>query len=329
MRNRKPVIKRDDREHGALAVSSFKGNSAGFCSVALLFCLLTSAGRSGTPSSKPDPNSPRRTDSKASSQEVKTPDSLSATAPGRRQREVRLEAATEAASNVGAQTPERHPGGGLFVTESPVTDFGRRVWQVRTAMDETGQDSQGKAELRQLIEQVRSIRFKPQDRTPAAAAVEDPNQQKKPDATLPNQQAANKAAQDAAKVKPVRGPISEETLKTVRAMLKHPEKLENPLDLAEILFRSGYLSEAGTCYEQALNRQDPNEVGSADNGAWIILQMGNCLRAKEPSKAAQMYTRLIEQYPNSMWTDLAKVHSKLAIWYEKEKPETLLESDKK
>jgi hypothetical protein len=72
-------------------------------------------------------------------------------------------------------------------------------------------------------------------------------------------------------------------------------------------------------------------VGS-DDRAWILFQLGNCLRDSDPSAgsgqalqaARNAYRRLIAEYPDSLWTDLAKARESLIDWYLKDDPLTLI-----
>ena len=113
-------------------------------------------------------------------------------------------------------------------------------------------------------------------------------------------------------------------MQILRSLVQHPEKLDNPLELGEILFLSGNLKEASIVYVEALNRKDPNDAGSSLDRAWILFQIGNCLRDDDMPAAAKMYQRLLTEYPNSPWADLAKARSILIDWYLKEEPVKLV-----
>ncbi len=58
--------------------------------------------------------------------------------------------------------------------------------------------------------------------------------------------------------------------------------------------------------------------------AWILFQIGNCLRKDDLPAAAKMYQQLLTEYPNSPWVDLAKAQSNLIAWYLKDEPVKLI-----
>ena len=119
-------------------------------------------------------------------------------------------------------------------------------------------------------------------------------------------------------------PITDQTMQMLRGLAQHPEKLDNPLELGEILFVSGNLKEASIFYSEALNRKDPNDIGSSWDRVWILFQIGNCLRNDDMPEAVKMYRQLLTEYPNSPWADLAQAQSMLIDWYLKEEPVKLI-----
>ena len=54
--------------------------------------------------------------------------------------------------------------------------------------------------------------------------------------------------------------------------------------------------------------------------AWILFQLGNCLRETDSAKAQEAYMKLVSEYPDSPWTELAKAHGRLLTWYQKSRP---------
>jgi len=94
--------------------------------------------------------------------------------------------------------------------------------------------------------------------------------------------------------------------------------------VGEILFVSGNVKEASIFYSEALNRKDPNDAGSSWDRAWILFQIGNCLRNDDLPEAAKMYRQLLTEYPNSPWADMAQAQSMLIDWYQKEEPVKLI-----
>ena len=107
-------------------------------------------------------------------------------------------------------------------------------------------------------------------------------------------------------------------------LMQNPDQVQNPFGLAEVLFLSGYSEKAIVFYQEALNRNDPTDIDSAQENAWIIYQMGNCLRKDDLTAAKDAYRKLIAEYPDNALTNLAKVQEKLIDWYLQEKPHTLI-----
>ncbi|KPK43244.1 MAG: hypothetical protein AMJ65_06295, partial [Phycisphaerae bacterium SG8_4] len=121
-------------------------------------------------------------------------------------------------------------------------------------------------------------------------------------------------------------PITERTLQVLRDLSKDPKKVDSPFDLAETLFLSGNVKEAAVFYTEALVRTEPNDVGSSRYRAWLLYQTGNCLRNTDPPVATKTYTRLLTEYPDSPWADIAAAQLRLIDWYLKDEPHKLVAS---
>jgi TolA-binding protein len=114
----------------------------------------------------------------------------------------------------------------------------------------------------------------------------------------------------------------------VGILAKHPEKLENPFTLGEVLYYSGHLKEAAIFYQEALKRRSADKTASGRDKAWIIFQIGNCLRSDDLPTAKKMYGILIAEYSDSPWVDLARAREGLIDWQQKDKPLTLIAESK-
>ncbi|MDO8303728.1 MAG: hypothetical protein Q7T18_10845 [Sedimentisphaerales bacterium] len=64
-----------------------------------------------------------------------------------------------------------------------------------------------------------------------------------------------------------------------------------------------------------------------DDKAWILLQLANC-HQDAPDAAITVLSTLIAQYPNSIWAPAAGAKRDILQWYQKEKPRSLLETDR-
>jgi tetratricopeptide (TPR) repeat protein len=186
-------------------------------------------------------------------------------------------------------------------------------------------DTKGAEQLKRIIEQIRSVEFKPQNQikepvvvVPEKVPVIEPN------VTVPEVPVQKKEVEKQVKSTLPYEPIAEETLQMLRALAQNPEKLNDPLDLAETVFFSGNVKEASIFYSEALKRKDPNDVSSSSDRAWILFQIGNCLRNDDLPAAAKSYQQLLTEYPNSPWVEPAKAQSDLIAWYLREGPVKLM-----
>ncbi len=264
------------------------------------------------------------------------------------------------------QTAEDSSQGGLYVAAKTSSEITQQLQHNGTIAPESRQSVKNRQELQRLIEQVRSIKFEPKSRIPGLAETIKSvltNPQGEPSEvssitqttkqivkkgeselslSLDSQPISSQAATDKLSYQPV----SAQTLQMLENLEQSAvERLHNPMQLAEILFLSGHLKQAATFYQQALNRIDPNDVMSAQDKAWILFQIGNCLRenrgdqpegldrsksrqALDGAEPKKMYRRLIEECPNCPWADLAMSRENLIDWFLNDEPEKLIEENK-
>ena len=223
--------------------------------------------------------------------------------------------------------------------KSPTTRLGRQLWRAEISAYEGEKDSKSKNELQQLIKQISSVELEPQDKTPEPFIVVEPAQKTKPDKTSSAtkvQEKPEKKKDEADSIIPAKPTLSKaegaettstQTLQALDNVLQHPEQLEEPFELAEVLFRSGYLKQAAKCYKEALRRIGKDEVDSPGNKAWILFQTANCLRNDAPAEAMEFYRQIITKYPDSPWVGPAKTRSKLIDWYQQNKPRMLIDEN--
>ena len=196
-----------------------------------------------------------------------------------------------------------------------------------------------KDELQKIIEQIRAVEFESQNKQSEPVVVTQSVPSPEPNENLPATETAAEPNDKQAKSEfqtpatenrtplPYK-PITTRTLQAVSELSQHPEQLSSPFELAEILFRSGNLKEAAVLYQQALDKTNPKDAASASNRAWILFQIGNCLRNDEPQNAMKTYRQLITEYPGSPWTEIAKARDKLIDWYQKDDPKTVIKENK-
>jgi len=229
------------------------------------------------------------------------------------------------------QAPTQLTGGNWLIAKTPTTDLTRRIWRDRITVPKNSQPGSHQNDLRQIIERIRAIHFKPPEQPPKPVVVVEPLE-----STEPNDHAVEPVDHNNTNVhqprpaqpSPPSGTISKETLKILTQQLQHPEKLKDPFELGEILFNSGHLKEAAVCYRQALDLMDPNQPAYSPKAAWILFQSGNCLRKDDPEKALAAYARLMSEHPGSMWAAMAKARSDLITWYRQNLPQELIKKTK-
>jgi len=214
------------------------------------------------------------------------------------------------------------------VWETPNGDLVHQLWQAWISVPKSEKDKKSKNELTQMIEQIRSVQFeakKPPEPfiviEPGPAPTIEPNEMS-PVTKVPKQELKEKE-EEIEFTLPYRQ-LTMQTLQMLENLLQHPDQVGNPFELGEVLFLSGNTKEAAVFYQEALNRTAPGDARSAQDRAWILLQIGDCLRDDKPQTAMESYRQLIMEYPDSLWTDLANAQDKLIEWLEKDKPRTLI-----
>jgi tetratricopeptide (TPR) repeat protein len=212
------------------------------------------------------------------------------------------------------------------------------LWDGRIAVvPETEQQKRDKQELQKLIARINGVHVRDKKTSPVSIGGDT--------AQIPISNAGPKAAVqiEASSIDttsalpaptgdagPVRtdketGALSPEILLKVMKLSDRPEALMDPFGIAEILYSTGHLPEAARFYEKALERIDPDDAAGARKRAWVIFQNANCLRRQQPVQAAEIYQRLMREYPDSPWKDAAQIWLSLAEWYSKEKPVELIQ----
>lgn len=247
-------------------------------------------------------------------------------------------------SNFVAQLTDKSQQNSSIITTNPGIDTLRRLWQAEITVPDRPDDDKTREQLLHAIEQIRSIQFDVAGQAPEPVIVveplqPDPNETNRPSpAVQPQvQQLPDTEPQTEPKTPPRTKPqpvlpyeaVTEQTLQLLKDLLQDPNQAQDPFELAEILFVSNHLKEASILYQEAFKRKSTDQAEHAGDRAWILFQIGNCLRDLDPETATKAYARLIEQYPASAWTDLAKARNELIRWYRKDKPQMLIEENKR
>jgi tetratricopeptide (TPR) repeat protein len=220
----------------------------------------------------------------------------------------------------------------VLASSNPTNTSGLELLQAYISVAQGKNNTKSAEQLKQIIEQIRSIEFKPQKQAPEPVVIPENAPAIEPNETVPdepNMPAQKEKPKPEDKARLPYEPITDQTLQMLRTLAQEPEKLENPLELAETVFASGNEKEASLFYSEALKRKDPNDIGSSSERAWILFQIGNCLRNSDLPAAAKTYQQLLTEYPNSPWTELARARSDLIAWYLKDEPDKLMLQVKK
>ncbi|MHC4425039.1 MAG: tetratricopeptide repeat protein [Planctomycetota bacterium] len=231
-------------------------------------------------------------------------------------------ASANSAPNIGQESPP----GSLTSRGDPNSPHGRQLWRTEISIAKGQEDEKNKNELKRIIEQIRSVEFEPQKQAPEPLVVPEETPAIEPNETLSESDVPVEKDDEKAETEPKLPyePITDQTLQMLRNLSQHPDEMDNPLGLGDILFLSGNPKEAVMFYQEALERKNPNDVSSSRDRAWVLFQIGNCLRNDDLPTAAKTYGQLLTEYPNSPWADLARFQGKLIDWYLKDEPRKLI-----
>jgi tetratricopeptide (TPR) repeat protein len=213
--------------------------------------------------------------------------------------------------------------GHLLIAKNPTTELEHQLWQARISNLKDRKPSISKSELYRIIEKIRSVKFEQQAESAESLIVIEPAQKtepKKAEAELKGPFSSKRQDEKQS----LAGQITNQTLEIFERLSQQPQQLKNPFGLAEILFGNGSLRESAKCYQEALDRMAANKDKRHEEKAWVLFQIGNCLRNTDQPAAIKMYQQLIAKYPDSPWADLAKARSKLINWYQQDKPRKLV-----
>jgi tetratricopeptide (TPR) repeat protein len=177
--------------------------------------------------------------------------------------------------------------------------------------------------LRQIIEQIRSVRIKQSQ--PAQKTTEDRG--RKTEYSSPSSVISHPSSErpEVPAVKVDAPSTTEKIMQDIEALIKEPNHISNPLELAENLFRIGKPGLAAVCYKQALSLIPPDDPNQHLEREWILFQIGNCLKYDDPNAARESYEELLRTNPDSPWAEAARFRHNLIDWLQKEHPAKLIQ----
>ena len=218
----------------------------------------------------------------------------------------------------------------------------RQLWRARISISKDETQNESKKKLKQAIKELNNITLQMPKANESAKSAEPAEQTVVAEANEMKPQIKN-GKKPLTIVKPEKieiaiikepldyEPISVQTLQAIEDLSQKPQLAKKPFELAEVLFHCGHFEQAAIFYQQALDNkasETDDKSYSAKDKAWILFQTGNCLKKSDPEKALKMYRELITEFPDSPWTDAAKVQDKVINLYQKENPVELIEKCK-
>jgi len=195
----------------------------------------------------------------------------------------------------------------LWATSAPAADSTALVRKARKEVIEASikaptDPKAGAADLTRAVDKVDGMRLEPKVEPPPPMPDLPQMPVIAPMPVVPLTPATEKSAQNAPT-------ISQAVIDTLKNL--PPEKVADPLGLADALYLGGRLAEACPFYERAF-------AGSAvpDTKAWALYQMANCRRSSDPAAAVTLYKRVAAEFPKSQWAGVAAVQQRLLEWYQ-------------
>jgi len=201
----------------------------------------------------------------------------------------------------------------------------QQLWHTRILAPDTNEDNGNQRDLQELIQKVRSVRFANPDTEPTFTVPPEPAPETKQPYLNAGTNAVPEPTPDAGfapqqKVEAL-ATLPPEIQKELKAVLQDPNLVQDPFEMAELLFLSGRATQATVFYQMALERIATDDAATSQDRAWILFQLGNCLRETNMGQARETYMKLVTQYPDSPWTELAKAHGRLISWYQTARPQ--------
>jgi hypothetical protein len=214
-------------------------------------------------------------------------------------------------------------------TDIQQDQLARKLWSSRIIAPDPNDDVTASLALKRLIRQVQSVKF--EDKKPAPTFTPPVAPQTPPEPTIVQparevEAPAIRPATAAAESSETQPLLPNKTQKVLEGLLQDTGRIHDPLEMAELLFLNGRPTEAAPFYQRALEHTAPGNPATNQDRAWILFQLGNCLRETDLAQAQDTYVKLISEYPDSPWTELAKAHGRLLSWYREARPQELLAS---
>lgn len=201
----------------------------------------------------------------------------------------------------------------------------QELWSSRVSVPAAGDDTETSLALQHLIRQVRTLAGDNKGATEPSVSAAPQWTAEPPAPVAVATETAKPVPAEAVTATPpeTTSMLSPKTQKTLEDLRKDPNRVRDPLETAELLFLSGRPTDAVPFYEEALRRTRAGDIASAGDRAWVLFQLGNCFRETDIAKAQDAYMKLIAEYPDSPWTEMARAGGRFLTWYQSARPDQL------
>jgi len=210
--------------------------------------------------------------------------------------------------------------------EASPADAGHRsppaleLWSGRIGAPDSSDEEASQA-LRQLIQRVQSVTFSDtgpvQPSAPPAqtTSVESVAVAPAPTPTVARVEPVPPAAPQTDAAPSAAPELSPQAQKTFESLRQNPGRVSDPMEAADLLFLSGRPTDAIPFYQELLRRIGTDAASGGDR-AWALFQLGNCLRETDAAQAQEVYGKLVAEYPESPWAEMARAGSRLLTWHQ-------------
>ena len=207
------------------------------------------------------------------------------------------------------------------------TDLKKMLWQINITPSLNEKEQEQKSELQSLIEELNSIELSLPDAE--YDSLDESETTKEPEETFIQEEDTQSYIQNNITNNQILEAITNQTIQKLQKIAENPSEVKNPFEIGNTLYLSNNIGEAAVFYQEALKRKKPEDMSASDDRAWLLFQTGNSLRTIDMLAAADIYGKLITEYPDSPWAGYARVQRNVITWYLSDKPNELLKQANK
>ena len=208
-------------------------------------------------------------------------------------------------------------------------DIQKSLWRTNITPAEEKKEQDQKDELKSLIEQINMMSLSLPAQSFESTDIDRNVKVEEPEKNTSINENSQKNVKKANSGNNSNEVITEKTLSKLKKIAENPQKIDNPYEIGNTLYLSNCIGEAATFYQEALRRNKPEDRSSSEDRAWLLFQTANSLQSLDMIEADNIYKKLITEFPESPWTEIARVQSNLISWYSKDKPDELMKEYKR